>query len=236
MALRDGLVGVWCPSLGTTAGTLLDRSGRNNHGTLTNMDPATDWVQSGGRGALDFDGSNDEVTTPAMMPAVAARSMSAWVLTRTTGTQWFFGSGFNAASAAFIVGIQDAAWGVTQYGAFVGSTAAAANVWAHIAVVNAGTQWTIYANGIAATGTMTTTLAAYPVFLGSYGGGGYWNGQIDDVAIWNRSLTPPEIRQLYTQGRGGWLQQTRRRTYGFIAAGFRSYWARRQSQIIGGGT
>ena len=236
MGLRDGLVGAWCPSLGATAGTLLDRSGRSKHGTLTNMDPATDWVQSGGRGALDFDGTNDQVTTPAIMPAVAARSMSAWVLTRNTGTQWFLGSGYAAPNAAFIVGIQSGVWVVTQFGASVGSTAAAANVWAHIVVVNAGTQWTIYTNGIAVTGTMTTTLAAYPVFLGSYGGGGYWNGQLDDVAIWNRSLTPPEIRQLYQQGRGGWLQQSRRQTYGFVAAGFRPYWARRQGQIIGGGT
>jgi hypothetical protein len=61
MGLRDGLVGAWCPSFGPTASTLLDRSGRNNHGTLINMDQSTDWVQSGGAGALDFDGTNDEV-------------------------------------------------------------------------------------------------------------------------------------------------------------------------------
>ena len=47
MALTDGLQGWWCPSLddagnGTT--TLTDLSGNGNHGTLTNMDPATDWV------------------------------------------------------------------------------------------------------------------------------------------------------------------------------------------------
>lgn len=38
-----------------------DSSARKNHGTLTNMDPATDWVWSNtlNRFALDFDGSND---------------------------------------------------------------------------------------------------------------------------------------------------------------------------------
>lgn len=65
MGLRDGLVGAWCPSLGPTASTLLDRSGRNNHGTLINMDQSADWVQSGGAGALDFDGTNDEVNCGA---------------------------------------------------------------------------------------------------------------------------------------------------------------------------
>jgi hypothetical protein len=59
-------IAVWIPSLdnsgnGTT--TLTDLVGSNN-GTLTGMDPATDWVSDTGAGgvrALDFDGSNDVV-------------------------------------------------------------------------------------------------------------------------------------------------------------------------------
>src|SRR3989344_7313383 len=53
-----GLVGSWPMNEGpsTQAG---DFSGNNNHGTLTQMDPNTDWV-NGKRGkALDFDGSDD---------------------------------------------------------------------------------------------------------------------------------------------------------------------------------
>ena len=53
--LWRGCVGAWCPSLGPTGLTLRDWSGFGNHGTLTNMDPGTDWVLSGGRYALDFD-------------------------------------------------------------------------------------------------------------------------------------------------------------------------------------
>ena len=41
---------------------MIDRSGYGNHGTLTNMDPGTDWVPSGGKLALDFDVSNDYVS------------------------------------------------------------------------------------------------------------------------------------------------------------------------------
>ena len=79
MALRDGLVGAWCPSFGPTASTLLDRSGRNNHGTLVNMDQSTDWVQSGGAGALDFDATDDRVSI-SVAPVVAAPfTISAWV-------------------------------------------------------------------------------------------------------------------------------------------------------------
>ncbi len=42
--LWKGLVGLWAPYLGPTGNKLLDWSGYWNHGTLTNMDPATDWV------------------------------------------------------------------------------------------------------------------------------------------------------------------------------------------------
>ena len=63
--LLTGLVGAWCPSLGPSGYTLLDRSGRGNHGTLTNMDAASDWVGTPGGWALDYDGTNDYVQLDA---------------------------------------------------------------------------------------------------------------------------------------------------------------------------
>lgn len=239
MGLRDGLVGAWCPSLLATAGTLLDRSGRNNHGTLTNMDPATDWVQSGGRGALDFDGTNDQVNTTASVPTGNARSVSCWVLTRSVaaGEAWAFSAGYSNVNQAIMLGRVAATLYVTQYGAAIFGGTLVTNQWFHIATSHTGTVWRLHLNGVqTATGTMATTPTAHPVFIGSVDGSLFWNGQIDDVAVWQRELTLSEIRQLYTQGRGAWLRQTRRQTYGFVAAGFRPYWARRQSQIIGGGT
>ena len=51
----------WVPALGVTGTTLFDMMGRKAHGTLTNMDPATDWRTTKKGWALDFDGSNDAV-------------------------------------------------------------------------------------------------------------------------------------------------------------------------------
>ena len=56
------IVGRWVPSAGATGFRLVDRV-RSNHGTLTNMDPATAWVASG-KVALDFDGSNYAIIVP----------------------------------------------------------------------------------------------------------------------------------------------------------------------------
>ena len=51
--LWKGLVGSWAPYLGSTGTTLRDWSGHGNHGTLTSMDPATDWVASQYGWAID---------------------------------------------------------------------------------------------------------------------------------------------------------------------------------------
>ena len=59
--LWKGLVGAWMPSFGVTGNTLKDVSGNGNDGTLTNMDAATDWVGTSKGLALDFDGDNDYI-------------------------------------------------------------------------------------------------------------------------------------------------------------------------------
>lgn len=77
--LRQGLVGAWCPSLGATGYTLLDRSGYGNHGTLTNMGGQANWRASGGAVALNLDGSNDYVVNASPTYSVAFPfSISIW--------------------------------------------------------------------------------------------------------------------------------------------------------------
>jgi hypothetical protein len=80
-----------------------DASGNGNHGTLTNMDPATDWVGTAWDVGLDFDGSDDYVAVPKAFPAtvpqaatIAARFIFAGsaavhnlVVGSLRGEQWF---------------------------------------------------------------------------------------------------------------------------------------------------
>jgi len=58
--LGHGCVGWWEMNVGSGL-VVPDISGQNNHGTMTNMDAATDWVQGrrGGEWALEFDGVDD---------------------------------------------------------------------------------------------------------------------------------------------------------------------------------
>lgn len=85
--LARGLVGCWLANDG--GGTVLhDYSGHKNHGTLTNMDPATDWVM-GERGlALDFDGSNDRIDAgngSSLNISTQSVTIAVWVNTTSTG-------------------------------------------------------------------------------------------------------------------------------------------------------
>jgi hypothetical protein len=62
-SLRQGLVRAWCPLLGPSGYTLLDRSGYGDHGVLTSMDAGSDWVGTRYGWALDFDAVDDMVAT-----------------------------------------------------------------------------------------------------------------------------------------------------------------------------
>lgn len=73
--LRNGLVGAWCPSLGARAYTLLDRSGRNNHGTLVNTD-STVWSGNESGISLNLDGTNDFVRVPNTAAITPTRSVT----------------------------------------------------------------------------------------------------------------------------------------------------------------
>ena len=269
--LWDGVVGAWCPSLGPTGERLHNLSRFNNWGTLTNMDPATDWVVSSGQYALDYDGTNDWVSVPRISAYSSTqwRTLSAWINART-----FDGfSGFNDIMSCDFIGgtrewnfvtstdatLTDAKLLIGMFGTGGGEVNAQtpeiilANEWTHVAATQDGSYtfggYALYINGKQQTLTNVSsgTFTAPSVGTSNLGIGRrpgnagvdlHFNGLIDDCAIWTRTLTPNEVRQLYLLGRAGMYERRRRTARRAVieqAAAFRAYWARRQSQIIGGG-
>jgi hypothetical protein len=79
----------------------------------------------------------------------------------------------------------------------------AANVWNHLAVVKLGKTYYTYYNNVLTTtaqGASATILASgnLPLFIGANGGiNRFFNGSLDEIFIFNRSLTKTEISQLY---------------------------------------
>jgi hypothetical protein len=248
---KRGLVVALCPSLGATGFRLQDRSGRNNHGTLTNM-ASTAWTTSGGKGALSFDGANDNVTTNVPGVITVGRAVSVWFLSSATYSngnygflvRWGTAANFPADSGKdFSVAFgTDANFGnsgigISQYGDSVGVTGFNDGNWHHGVFMSFGTLYSIFVDGLLRnTKTMVTNATAGVVSIGTAYGGFFFNGQLDDMRIYNRALTAPEVRQLYIGGRGfGLLPERPRHRSKAAAAAFKAYWARRQSQLIGGG-
>lgn len=253
---KQNLVGWWCPSVGATGFRLLDRSGRNNHGTLTNM-ANDDWVVNGGKGALDFDGSNDYVTGPGnnqpirawsfwCKPASTVNASSAYqaVFQTRLGSSFNYYIFFGPATALIANEYITLADTATVYRASVADGGSLPSTeWSHLAIVESGSVHAIYVNGVRKTVTLNSTSTGTPIFnalrIGCVDGDGsgpraFYSGQLDDIRIYNRALAATEVRQLYQIGRGN-MPLRRRRRYTEQAAGFKAYWARNRSSIIGAG-
>jgi len=206
----NGLVGYWNfnDGSGTTAE---DKSGQGNNGTLTNMDPATDWVDGKvGSGALDFDGSNDYVdagSSSSLRFHTGDFTVTGWIKsdsltgTRTLGTTyldlntgWFFGTSNSK------LGYYTNAWKSAN-------TTLVTGQWYHIGItVDASGNYIFYLNGnsdgsgastLPANTTESFKIGAY----GASGGLGRFDGLIDEVRIYNRALSANEISRLYNLGK-----------------------------------
>lgn len=262
--LWDGVVSAWCPSLGPTGDRLHNLSRYNNWGTLTNMDPATDWVVSSGQYCLDFDGVNDYVSAANTQAFASNTQLTAsiwvkrnaagvygelvnkWLSTATANEDGWLLRWDNGNKLLFTIANSG------NYGQFQATNANTSTAWNHVAIVHEfGTtaRTALYLNGATIAASWTTggtqipdgDATASPITVAAlrYQGGPFNHlaGQLDDWAVYNRILTPNEIQQLYLLGRAG-IYERRRRTARRAAieqAGFRAYWARRQNQIIGGG-
>ena len=83
-------------------------------------------------------------------------------------------------------------------------TALTANAWTHLAIVFSGTQVQFYANGaLKATAPMTATLTARgnEFRLGSDNSNSqFFKGTLDDVRVYNRTLTAAEVTADMTTG------------------------------------
>ena len=128
---------------------------------------------------------------------------------------------------------------MSQWGASVsGSSTFNTNLWTHFCVVNYGNTWEIWINGrLLNSGTMTTTPTRHKGRMGAQNITPLYSflGQLDDFILFSTALTANEVLEIYRLGRGYGVFPEPDFDEGFGAAGFKAYWARRQSQLIGGG-
>jgi hypothetical protein len=90
--------------------------------------------------------------------------------------------------------------------AAVGATALTNGVWAFVCATSDGTNQIVYLNGSSdGTGSRAVLTNADTIAIGrrNYPSAeGYFDGLIDEVAIWSRALTSDEVTSLYNSGDG----------------------------------
>ncbi|MFN3529759.1 MAG: LamG-like jellyroll fold domain-containing protein [Bacteroidia bacterium] len=168
--------------------------------------------------ALDFDGFDDYVETPAASGLLTGNngfSMSCWVNPINTNPAFpnFDGIiGFrNDLNADFYI-IQLSS---TQFEArlrnennqvfTITSPTVQLNTWQHLALVYNGTQLRFYHNGqlnqsISASGSISNSTVAFRIGRISFQIYDFnFNGQIDEVGLWSRALSDTEVNCIYRQ-------------------------------------
>lgn len=226
-SLRTGLIGAWCPSLGATGYTLIDRSGRNNHGTLTNMGGQANWRAAGTGLSLNLDGNNDFIDLAPVLSGRGVVTVAFWARPLFTNSRVEINEGTDSTTrAAYALAEDGNAYvlpgSVSAFGRANWSSLGVSAFIHYAAVFDVGgatnaDRAKMWLNGVQRTllftGTIPTTA---PTFTGRLRIGirpdntSLSTGLIDDLRIYSRALTASEIALLASQ-RGIGLVPTRHR-------------------------
>lgn len=219
----DNLIGRWM--LDEDSGISATNSGSSgNNGTLAGgMTFLSNGVSGPVNRALTFDGMDDDVDLGDIdgyeFGVSDKFTISIWVKpAKTTSGQSFFGRTENNGSVVFWTWCFYTEGNAFSFGMGTGAafsytsnfySSFSINTWYHIVIVvpEQGGTVNYYVNGTVSATTLTRTVGQLRQSSGPFhiGGAAYGNvffqGEIDDVRIYNKMLTSAQIQMLYQLGR-----------------------------------
>ena len=161
--------------------------------------------------AFSFDGINDYMSTDtnSIINSYFPHSYSCWVNpSSTSGTKILVG---NSTSMLGFRGGNNLTFFQYYVNAEKNSgVSISANTWSMVTVTYKGAAFgsnnvLFYVNGsLVHTGSLGMPSGGGKIFVGSNsaGSGGFYGGLIDEVGVWNRTLTAEEVTELYNAGAG----------------------------------
>ena len=186
------------PGSGTT---WKDISGKGNDGTLTN-DPT---FSSDYGGKFNFDETNDYVDCGNVL-SQTAYTKSAWFRPESSTRNIISGP---ANHAFWMVGTDNTlAAGHQGQWSRVSHAVPSGNMlnqwWNGVVTWNNSTGWVLYLNGVQVDTNSNTTGpgGTTGVYIASYSGGNYFDGDIAQAIIYDRVLTATEVQQNFNAFRG----------------------------------
>lgn len=184
------------------AGTFTDDAAGAVNGTLVN---GASWTPNGVRGkALSLNGASQFVdlgSSPPWPTGFAARSISGWGRSTTVagGFRWIISYGFPTNSGSMFLGMN----GNTLFGGGYGNDLVVGGLWDtgnwhHVALTYNGSIATMYFDGVqVASNPMGWNLSHFAASLGRQTNlTEFWEGDIDEVRVYNRALTAAEVAVL----------------------------------------
>jgi hypothetical protein len=219
--ITSGLVGYWTMNgtdVNWATGKVSDSSGNGNVGYVQNMATTTSVAQGKLGQALKFNGRSSFVDfgSGASLKPTSSVSISAWVKFNSLASQvrflsdwhqtistdrWLFLSQSNGTFCFYVSNLNETSAGCTP------NFTPVLGAWYLVTGVYDGNNPRLYVNGNligqgpAIPGPMNGG-AGQSVRIGNQAEtGGYLDGMIDDFRIYNRVLSPNEIKQLYNMGR-----------------------------------
>jgi len=201
--------------------TVHDESGNGNTGTMTTMDPPNDWVAGKFNGALDFDGSNDYIDAGTInyssyagltfsgwikADSLAANSIaSSWGQSGNSDFAWLlFGGWWEDNKVDFLVSSTG-----NSYTGVRSNTTLSNGIWYHVAATWDSTSMKIYINGKLDNSNTTSIPSSifnnnFNTYIGCDSDSAsrlrFFDGQIDDVRIFNYALTAQQVKDAMNNG------------------------------------
>ncbi|MCB9991475.1 MAG: DUF1566 domain-containing protein [Rhodospirillales bacterium] len=227
-SLALGLIGHW--KLDETSGTsAVDSSGNGNNGSMQNgLDAGNDSVTGKIDTALDFDGGDDYINAgnDASLNITGSITLASWVkagsFPASNAYKQFIAKGYDGTNSQFQFGFQNDAttgnvprlivgtWDGSYHGILYDySSTIVTGQWYHITGTFDGATWRLYIDGQlvqSSNDTASIKTSTKSVLIGAHDANGslkYFDGQLDDVRIYNRPLSASEITQLYCLGAAG---------------------------------
>jgi len=213
-SLQTGLVGYW-----PFCGNANDASGNGNNGTVNgatltsdrygntssayNFNGSSNYIDVGNNNSLN----SNIVTISAWYNAVdygsSAQGFQGNLVSKREQSGW--GGAYQLALMSNPSNLVYAPYTIAGQNGNVYSTLQPLGQWIHVVYVHDLNSARIYINGVLSGTTLVSgglTFNNLPVWFGARPNAGglshFFNGKLDDIAIWNRALTATEIQQLYT--------------------------------------
>ena len=187
-----------------------DLSTSGNDGSQTTAASQPTWSSADG-GVYDFDGVDDSIDLPSFTGISASFTVAAWIRSDLfSGVITVLDSRNDTApNDGFYFGfIGSKVWNIVDAGASAGNTQSttslSTNQWYHIASTWAGGNILVYVNGAddngsptSLAGTLSITDAA-AVGVNTSSGTDFFDGDLDDVRVYDAALTAAQIGAIYT--------------------------------------